>query len=62
MNKASKTLNFLRHNLYKCFEAVKASANLTIVRPFLGYASLVWDPHHIKYITMLEKIQRKAAR
>ena len=52
INKASKTLNFLRYNLYKCSEDVKVSASLTIVRSLLEYASLVWDPHHITYIAI----------
>ena len=28
----------------------------------MEYASVVWDPYHISYSNMLEKIQRRAAR
>ena len=55
-NKASKVLNFLRRNLYKCSNEVKAASYLAIVRPLMEYASVVWDPHLNVYISMLEKI------
>ena len=37
-SRASKTLNFLRWNLYKCSEEVKASAYISLVRPLMEYA------------------------
>ena len=49
-NKASKVLNFLRRNLYKCSNEVKAASYLAIVRPLMEYASVVWDPHFNVYI------------
>ena len=58
-NKASKVL---RCNLYKCSNEVKAASYLAVVRPLMEYASVVWDPHLNVYISMLEKIQRRAAR
>ena len=61
-NKASKVLNFLRRNLYKCSNEVKAASYLAIVQPLMEYASVVGDPHLNVYISMLEKIQRRAAR
>ena len=61
-NKASKVLNFLRCNLYKCSNKVKAASYLAIVPPLMEYASVVWDLHLNVYISMLEKIQRRAAR
>lgn len=60
--KANKTLNFIRRNLYKCDGSVKASAYLTIVRPLLEYAACVWDPHQVYLIHDIEKVQRRAAR
>ena len=39
-NKA-KILNFLRRNLYRCSEDVKAAAHLAIVWPLMEYASVV---------------------
>ena len=32
-----------------------------MVRPQFGYASDVWDPHHIIDIMELEKVQQRAA-
>ena len=32
------------------------------VRPILEYASASWDPHCLKHIKTLERIQRQAAR
>ena len=62
VNKASRTLNFLKRNLNKCSKQVKESAYLTMVRPQLEYASAVWDPYHVGDISELEKVQRRAAR
>ena len=62
VSRATKTLNFLRRNLYKCSQEVKASAYISIVRPLMEYASIVWDPYQITYINILEGIQRRAAR
>ena len=61
-SRASKTLNFLRRNLYKCSQEVKASAYISLVRPLMEYACIVWDPYQITYINSLERIQRRAAR
>ena len=63
--KASKTLNFIKQNLYMCSKEVKEAAYLTLVRPCLEYASSVWDPYQlylIYLISSIEKIQRRAAR
>ena len=62
VNKAARTLNFLKRNLNKCSKQVKESAYLTMVRPQLEYASAVWDPYHVGDISELEKVQRRAAR
>jgi len=60
--KATKTLNFLRRNLYKCSKEIKSRAYLSLVRPIVEYASTVWDPYTIKDSNQLEKVQRSAAR
>ena len=62
VNKASRTLNFLKRNLNKFSKQVKESAYLTMVRPQLEYASAVLDPYHVGDISELEKVQRRAAR
>ena len=61
-NKATRMLNFLNRNLSKCSTHVKASAYLLIFQPAMEYASVVWDPHYQTQISILEKIQRRAAR
>ena len=61
VSRATKT-QFLRRNLYKCSREVKASAYISIVRPLMEYASIVWDPYQITYINSLEGIQRRVGR
>jgi len=56
--KATKTLNFIRRNLSKCSQSTKAKAYSSMVRPTLEYCSTVWDPHFLKDINELEKVQR----
>ena len=60
--KASRTLNFIKRNLYRCSKKVKETAYLTLVRPCLEYASSVWDPYQLYLISNIKKIQRRAAR
>ena len=61
--KASKVLNFIKHNLSNCSSETKASAYLSgLLRPIMEYASCVWDPHEIVNTQPLEKVQRRAAR
>ena len=62
INKASKTLNFVRRTLYQCDPLVKTSAYIALVRPILEYASAVWDPHQQYLINNIEMVQRRAAR
>ena len=62
INKASKTLNFVKRTLYQCEPSVKATAYTTLVRPILEYASVVWDPHQQYLIDKIEMVQRRAAR
>ena len=61
VNKANRTLDFLRRNLKISSSAVKESAYKAFVRPMLEYASSVWDPYTKKSIDKLEAVQRRAA-
>ena len=61
-NKATRMLNFLKRHLSKCSSHVKASAYLLMVRPVMEYACVVWDPHYQTQISLLEKVQWRAAR
>ena len=60
--KANRTLGFLKRNLRGCRTTARARAYETIVRPTLEYAASIWDPHTIRQVTQLEKVQRRAAR
>ena len=62
VNKANKTLGFIRRNLGDCTAPVKAAAYSTVVRPVLEYSSTVWNPHQTSDIHNLEQVQRRAAR
>ena len=55
-------INFLKRNLSCCSSNIKATAYLTIVRPSMEYAAVIWDPYHHNNIQQLEKVQRRAAR
>lgn len=59
---ACKTLGVLRRKLYLASRDVKLIAYKTFIRPKLEYASLIWWPHQIYLINILERIQNKAAR
>ena len=61
-NKATRMLNFLKRHLSKCSSNVKASAYLLMVRPLMEYVCVVWDPHYQSQVSVLEKVQRHAAR
>ena len=52
VHKASRTLNFIKRNLYMCTKEVKETAYLILVRLCLEYASSVWDPYHLYLICM----------
>ena len=60
--KATKSLGFVRRNLYPCSENTTRSAYVTIVRPNLEYATAVWDPYRQEQIDSIEAAQRRAAR
>lgn len=60
--KANSTLGFLRRNLKHCPPTCRRIAYLSLIRSTLEYSSIVWDPHLLKDIDKLEKVQRQAAR
>ena len=59
---AQQILGVIRRNLNKCPAHIKSIAYTTLVRPILEYASASWDPHCLKQVKTLERIQRQAAR
>jgi hypothetical protein len=60
--KANNNRAFLSRNISSCPKKIKAQCYLTLVRPIMEYACVVWDPITQKNITELERVQRKAAR
>ena len=61
VSKASKMINFVKQNLYKCSPSIKATAYISLVCPTLEYTSSAWDPHLLKNIHSIDQIQRRAA-
>ncbi len=60
--KSNSTLGFIRRNLKHSGKNLKEQAYISLVRPVLEYASIVWDPHTQKDIDRIEGVQRRAAR
>ena len=60
--KASQKLGFLKRNLRNCPVELKRLAYISTVRSSLEYASTVWDPAQANHKSMLEGVQRRAAR
>jgi len=60
--KATKTLNFIHHNVYCCPPDLKATAYISLVCPHLEYAAAAWDPYLVGDCKQLEKVHRWAAR
>ena len=60
--KATRVLNLLRRSLFGCYSAVKSLAYTSIVRPYLEYASIVWNPYTSSDTNLLEAVQNRAAR
>ena len=62
VNKANKTLVFLRRNLSNYPESIKELAYKALVGPHLEYASPVWDLWMDKHIKQIEAVQWRSAR
>ena len=60
--KATRILNLLKRSMSGCNQHAKATAYQALVRPHLEYCTPVFDPHTVKNIEMLEKVQKRAAR
>jgi len=57
-----RTLNFIWHNIYSRPADSKLLVFTFLVRPHHEYASGAWDPHIAKNVSILEMVQRWAAR
>jgi Reverse transcriptase (RNA-dependent DNA polymerase) len=61
-SKCIRNINFVMRNLKGSSKDTKNHAYKTLLRPLLEYGSAVWDPHKVKDVTALEKVQGIAAR
>ena len=61
VDKANRTLGFLRRNLKIGSKSIKERTYKALVRPVLEYASTVWDPYTEENIKKIESVQRRAA-
>ena len=61
-NKANRTLNFIRRNIYRCSPEAKVLAYTSLVRPHLEYASAVWDPYIARDSNKLDKSRDEQQR
>ena len=55
-SKASRSLGFIKRNLWSCPREVRTTAYTSIVWTKLGYASASWYPHYKKDISTLERV------
>ena len=61
-NKANTVGAFLQRNLKSCPKSVKESCYKIMVCPIVEYANTVWSPYTKQNISLLEAVQRRAAR
>ena len=62
ISKANAANAFLKRNLSGCSSKVKKNCYLSMVRPILEYASIVWSPYTQCDIHKIEMVQRRAVR
>ena len=59
--KANKKIGMLYRRFYQyCTTSALKCLYVSLVRPHLEYAVPVWDPHLVKHIELLEKVQKFA--
>ena len=61
-NVATQATRMLKCHISKCSSNIKASAYLVMVCRLMEYAYIIWDPHYQSQVSVLEKVQRHAAR
>ena len=62
VNKANRSLDFLRRSLKINSSAIKEKTYKAFVRPILEYASSAWHPYTQKNIDKSEAVRRRTAR
>ena len=59
---ASRSLGFLKRNIWSQNPALREMAYKTLVRPLVEYSSSIWSPYTKTNVDKCEMIQRMAAR
>ena len=62
IKKANAIMGMIRHSFSFLGCNLFKKLYVAFVRPHLEYAQVVWAPHHIKYINMIENVQNRAAK
>jgi len=62
VKRSTGILYMLMRSLKKAHTLTKKTAFFTICRPILEFSSIIWSPHHQKYIDKLEAVNRRAFR
>ena len=60
--KAKRLIGFIYRSFFLSSQHCLSYLYKTLVRPILEYCSVVWDPYHLKYSKMLERVQNFAGR
>ena len=61
-NKANSKLSFLCRNLKGCPEKLKQTAYFSLIRSFMEYGAIVWDPYQKYNSENVGRVPRRAAR
>ena len=62
VSKANRILGLIKRNFKYLDENSFLNLYKTLVRPILEYASPVWNPHQMKYIKLIEGVQRRGTK
>lgn len=62
VNKANQILGLIRRAFHFLDERSLVTLYKAMVRPHLEFSQVVWSPHLLKYVDMIEKVQRRATR
>ena len=60
-NNANSKLSFLRRNMKDCPEKLKQTTYFSMIRSFMEYGAIVWDPYQKYNSEKVERVQRLAA-
>ena len=60
--KAKQHLGLLHRKFHQASPQVRSKLYSSVILPKLEYCSSVWDPHQVKYISMLESVQKFGCR